>query len=64
MIHSPLVGDVLVGVTHGTGRVPQVGKACEWIERTVASLSDDRILWATPEQALAPKAITPAPDKR
>jgi len=54
VIHSPVIGDVLVGVTHGTGRVPQVGKVCDWIESTVVSNSDDRILWATPEQALAP----------
>jgi hypothetical protein len=53
IMRSPLVGDVLVGITHGTGRVPQVGKACEWIEKTVSSMSDDRILWATPAQALA-----------
>lgn len=53
VIHSPLVGDVLVGVTHGTGRVPQVGKVCGWIESTVTTHSADRVLWATPEQTLA-----------
>ena len=53
VIHSPLVGDVLVGVTHGTGRVPQVGKVCKWIQKTVSELSDDTLTWATPKQALA-----------
>ncbi|MBN8456933.1 MAG: trypsin-like serine protease [Verrucomicrobia bacterium] len=60
VIHSPLVGDVLVGVTHGTGRVPQVGRVCQWIEQTVNSLGEDRIIWATPAQAMAKQT---QPDK-
>lgn len=60
VVRSPLVGDVLVGVTHGTGRVPQVGRVCKWIEQTVNSLGEDRIIWATPAQALAGKT---QPDK-
>jgi hypothetical protein len=53
VIHSPLVGDVLVGVTHGSGRVPQVGTICNWIQKTVSELSEDTLVWATPKQALS-----------
>jgi len=60
VMRSPLVGDVLVGITHGTGRIPQVGKVCGWIEETVNSMSADRILWATPGQALPTPPVSGA----
>lgn len=58
IMRSPLVGDVLVGITHGTGRIPQVGKACGWIQETVNAMSTDRIQWAMPEQALPGRSST------
>lgn len=61
VIHSPMVGDVLVGVTHGTGRIPQVGKISHWILKTVSELSDDTLTWATREQALADDDYTGDP---
>ncbi len=52
LVHSDLVGDVLVGITHGSGRAPQIGYLRNWIADTVAQHSDDALHWATLEQAL------------
>lgn len=49
-MHSEQFGDVLVGITHGSGRVPQVGKVWKWIQQTLAEKSTDSILWVTPQQ--------------
>lgn len=50
VIHSPEFGDVLVGITHGSGRVPQVGRVSDWIERTVSSMSGDHVIWVSPNK--------------
>ena len=52
VIHSPQVGDVLVGITHGGGRAPQVAYAARWIQQSVARHSSDRLVWATKPQTL------------
>jgi hypothetical protein len=53
LVHSTEVGDVLVGITHGTGRAPQIGYIKDWIAKTIAANSQDTIYWATAEQAFA-----------
>jgi len=52
VIHSPRIGDVLVGITHGGGRAPQVAYAAKWIQETVQKHSKDRLTWATKKQTL------------
>ena len=52
VIHSARVGDVLVGITHGGGRAPQVAYAAGWIQQSVAKHSSDSLVWATKAQAL------------
>lgn len=52
VIHSPQVGDVLVGITHGGGRAPQVAYAARWIQQSVTRHSSDRLVWATKPQTL------------
>jgi len=52
VIHSRRVGDVLVGITHGGGRAPQVAYGARWIEETVRTHSKDRLVWATKRQTL------------
>jgi len=52
VIHSAKVGDVLVGITHGGGRAPQVAFAAGWIQQSVAKHSSDSLVWATKAQAL------------
>lgn len=52
VIHSPHVGDVLVGITHGGGRAPQVAFAARWIQQSVATSSSDRLVWATKAQTI------------
>lgn len=51
LVHSTTVGDVLVGITHGSGRSPQIGFLKDWIAETVAANSQDALYWATAEQA-------------
>jgi hypothetical protein len=53
LVHSTEVGDVLVGITHGTGRAPQIGFIKNWIAETVAKNSDDQLYWVTAKQAFA-----------
>jgi hypothetical protein len=53
LIHSNQVGDVLVGITHGTGRAPQVAFVANWLEQTVREHSSDELVWATKQQTLA-----------
>jgi len=48
VIHSAKVGDVLVGITHGGGRAPQVGFVSAWIEGN----TDGQVVWATKAQTL------------
>lgn len=52
VIHSPRVGDVLVGITHGGGRAPQVAFVARWIQQSVARHSSDRLVWATKAQTV------------
>ena len=46
------VRDVLVGITLGGGRAPQVAFAAKWIQQAVAKHSSDRPVWATKAQTL------------
>ena len=52
VIHSARVGDVLVGITHGGGRAPQVAFAAKWIQQSVARHGSGRPAWATKAQTL------------
>lgn len=52
VIHTPSLGDVLVGITHGSGRSPQIGYCSKWIENSVRQNSDNRIIWATKQMVL------------
>jgi hypothetical protein len=52
LIHSPAVGDVLVGITHGGGMAPQVAYAAKWIQDAVTNHSNDQLCWATKQQTL------------
>ena len=52
LLHSPQVGDVLIGITHGSGLAPQVGWVAKWIQETVQAHGADRLVWATKQQAL------------
>lgn len=61
VIHSPEIGDVLIGVTHGGGRAPQVAYAAQWLEYSVRKFSNDGLLWATKKQTLNQERISPAP---
>ena len=40
-----IAGDVLIGITHGTGRSPQVGAASQWIKNTVNKNSTGETLY-------------------
>ena len=40
-----IAGDVLVGITHGTGRSPQVGRVSKWIKDTVNIYSEGETLY-------------------
>lgn len=53
ILHSSKVGDVLIGITHGGGRAPQVAFVSRWIQETVQKHDPDRLVWATRKQALA-----------
>ena len=53
VLHSSKVGDVLIGITHGGGRAPQVAFVSRWIQETVQKHDPDRLVWATRKQALA-----------
>ncbi len=52
VIHSTQVGDVLVGITHGGGRAPQVTFVARWLQQSVAAHSSDQLLWASKAQTL------------
>ena len=52
LLHSPKVGDVLIGVTHGSGLAPQVAWVSKWIQQSVQTHGKDRLVWATKKQAL------------
>ena len=52
LINTLAVGDVAVGVTHGSGRAPQIGSYSRWINETVNANSDEMLWWATLEQVL------------
>jgi hypothetical protein len=52
VVHSSRVGDVLVGITHGGGRAPQVAFVARWILQSVSRHSSDRLVWATKAQIL------------
>ena len=49
VIHSPQVGDVLVGITHGGGRAPQVGFVSAWIQKH----TQGQVVWASKPQTLS-----------
>jgi len=53
VLHSSKVGDVLIGITHGGGRAPQVAFVSRWIQETIQKHDPDRLVWATRKQALA-----------
>lgn len=53
ILHSSKVGDVLIGITRGGGRAPQVAFVSRWIQETVQKHDPDRLVWATRKQALA-----------
>tara|TARA_B100000470_G_C19490540_1_gene258545 strand:- start:123 stop:326 length:204 start_codon:yes stop_codon:yes gene_type:complete len=46
------VRDVLVGITLGGGRAPQVAFAAKWIQQSVARHGSGRPAWATKAQTL------------
>lgn len=52
VIHSTQVGDVLVGITHGGGRAPQVAFVARWLQQSVATYSSDQLMWASKAQTL------------
>ena len=52
LLHSPKVGDILIGVTHGSGLAPQVAWVSKWIQQSVQAHGKDRLVWATKKQAL------------
>jgi hypothetical protein len=52
VIHSTQVGDVLVGITHGGGRAPQVAFVARWLQQSVATHSSDQLVWASKVQTL------------
>ena len=52
LLHSPKVGDVLIGVTHGSGLAPQVAWVSKWIQQSIQTHGKDRLVWATKKQAL------------
>ena len=51
LMHSKTVGDVLIGVTHGSGRAPSVAWVSRWIQETVNKNGGAKLVWATAEQA-------------
>lgn len=59
VLPSECFGEVLVGITHGTGRVPQVGTIWRWIDQTVTENSKDELRWITPQQALKKRPSPP-----
>ena len=64
IMHSSRVGDILVGITHGSGIVPQTGTIASWIQSSVSSKSDDTPTWATLDQALDRNHDSPATPQR
>lgn len=55
LIHSPSVGDVLVGITHGGGMAPQVAYAAKWIQDSVSQHSHDLLFWVNKQITLEKK---------
>ena len=61
LVESPLVGDVLVGITHGSGRAPQVAAAKGWIDKIVSTNTpDEQLHWATMSQVKAQAPVVEA----
>ena len=52
LLYSPKVGDVLIGITHGSGLAPQVAWVAKWIQQSVQTHGKDRLVWTTKKQAL------------
>ena len=61
VFHPPEIGDVLIGVTHGGGRAPQVAYAAQWLEHSVRKVSNDELLWARTNQTLHQEQASPTP---
>jgi hypothetical protein len=55
LMHSKTVGDVLIGVTHGSGRAPSVAWVSRWIQETVNKNGGAKLAWATANQARGKK---------
>ncbi len=55
LLHSKTVGDVLIGITHGGGRAPQVAFVSRWIQETVDKNGGGKLVWATSDQARGKK---------
>ena len=54
-MHSKTVADVLIGVTHGSGRAPSVAWVSRWIQETVNKNGGAKLVWATANQARGKK---------
>ena len=55
LMHSKTVGDVLIGVTRGSGRAPSVAWVSRWIQETVNANGGGKLVWATADQARGKK---------
>ena len=51
LMHSKTVGDVLIVVTHGSGRAPSTAWMSRWILETVNANGGGKLVWATAGQA-------------
>ena len=60
VIHSTAVGDVLVGITHGGGRAPQVAYVASWIQQHTGG----EVVWATKVQTLTQSSKSGQRDRK